>query len=122
MCQDLPVRQAARSLRVRDKQLCRRIEHYVTQARRHQDMAAYLPNDLISYDRFHIVKLTGEAMDAVRTAEWKTEQARVEEELGHLSPKQRRSILWEMQRNPKEWTTEQLEAMHWLILMLTRSR
>jgi transposase len=189
MCQDLPVRQAARSLRVRDKQLWRRIEHYVTQARRQQDMskvglvgidetslrrghnyvtvvhdlqakrllfstegrehhtieafaedlkahggepkavahacmdmsaayakgvAAYLPNALISYDRFHIVKLAGEAMDEVRTAEWKTELARVEEELGHLSPKQRRSILWGMRRNPKEWSTEQLEAMHWL--------
>ena len=32
MCQGLPVRQAARMLRVRDKQLWRRIEHYVTQA------------------------------------------------------------------------------------------
>ena len=32
MCQGLPVRQAARMLRVRDKQLWRRIEHYVIQA------------------------------------------------------------------------------------------
>jgi len=30
MCRDLPVRQAARDLRVRDKQLWRRIEHYVS--------------------------------------------------------------------------------------------
>lgn len=159
--QTLPVRQAARWLRVRDKQLWRRIEHYVTQARRQQDMkqvrivgidetslrrghnyvtvvhdldakrllfctegrdhqtigafaedlrahggeptaiahacmdmsaaylkgaTAHLPNALISYDRFHIVKLAGKAMDEVRTAEWKTEQARVEQELGHLTP------------------------------------
>jgi transposase len=189
MCQDLPVRQAARSLRVRDKQLWRRIEHYVTQARRQQDMkqvrivgidetslrrghdyvtvvhdldakrllfctegrdhqtigafaedlrahggeptaiahacmdmsaaylkgaTAHLPNALISYDRFHIVKLAGEAMDEVRTSEWKTEQARVEQELGHLTPKQRRSILWGMRRNPAGWSATQVQAMHWL--------
>lgn len=39
MCQGLPVSQAARMLRVRDKQLWRRIEHYVTQARAKQDMS-----------------------------------------------------------------------------------
>jgi len=38
LCQGLPVRQSARMLRVRDKQLWRRIEHYVTEARRKQDM------------------------------------------------------------------------------------
>ncbi len=189
MCQDLPVRQAARDLRVRDKQLWRRIEHYVTEARTKQDMskvhivgidetslrrgndyvtvvhdldakrllfctpgrdhqtiqafaqdlqahggeptaiahacmdmsaaylkgsAAYLPNALVSYDRFHVVKLAGEAMDEVRTEEWKTEQARVEEALGHLTPKQRRSILWGMRKNPSGWSNVQTEAMHWL--------
>ncbi len=39
LCQGLPVRQAAQMLRVRDKQLWRRIEHYVTQARAKQDMS-----------------------------------------------------------------------------------
>ncbi len=189
MCQDLPVRQAARWLRVRDKQLWRRIEHYVSQARRQQDMSQvrivgidetslrrghsyvtvvhdldakrllfctegrdhqtigdfaqdlrahggeptaiahacmdmsaaylkgatiYLPNALISYDRFHIVKLAGEAMDEVRVAEWKTEQVRVQQELGHLTAKERRSILWGMRRNPQGWSTTQIHAMHWL--------
>lgn len=189
MCKDLPVRQTARAMRVRDKQLWRRIEHYVTEARRKQDMSqvrivgidetslrrgqnyvtvmhdldakrllfctegrdhktvqafaqdlqdhggdptaiahacmdmsaaylkgatAYLPNALISYDRFHIVKLAGEAMDEVRTQEWKSEQARVEDELGHLTPKQRRSVMWGMRRNPSSWTATQTEAMHWL--------
>ncbi len=189
MCRDLPVRQAARSLRVRDKQLWRRIEHYVAQARRQQDMhqvrivgidetslrlgqhyvtvvhdleakrllsciegrdhktvgafaedlrahggdpdaiahacmdmsAAYLkgatqflPHALISYDRFHIVKLAGEAMDEVRSAEWQTEQARVEQQLGQLTPKQRRSLLWGMRRNPTGWSATQVQAMHWL--------
>ena len=40
LCQDLPVRQAAQMLRVRDKQLWRRIEHYVDEARAGQDMSA----------------------------------------------------------------------------------
>jgi transposase len=40
LCQDLPVRQAAQILRVSDKQLWRRIEHYVEQARLRQDMEA----------------------------------------------------------------------------------
>jgi transposase len=189
MCRDLPVRQAARNLRVRDKQLWRRIEHYVSQARKKQDMSgvrivgidetslrrgheyvtvehdldakrllfctpgrdhqtvqaftqdlqahggeptaiahvcmdmsaaylkgatAYLPKALVSYDRFHVVKLAGEAMDEVRTAEWKTDHTRVQEELGHLTPKQRRSILWGMRRNPSGWTPTQIQAMHWL--------
>lgn len=189
MCRDLPVRQTARALRVRDKQLWRRIEHYVTEARRKQDMSAvrivgidetslrrghdyvtvvhdldakrllfctegrdhktiqafaedlqahggeptavahacmdmsaaylkgasaYLPNALVSYDRFHIVKLAGEAMDEVRVEEWKTEQARVAAELGHLTPQQRRSVMWGMRRNPSGWSKAQLEAMHWL--------
>ena len=39
LCQGLPVRQAAKMLRVRDKQLWGRIEHYVTEARRKQDMS-----------------------------------------------------------------------------------
>ncbi len=189
MCQDLPVRQAARAMRVRDKQLWRRIEHYVSEARRKQDMAqvrivgidetslrrgqsyvtvvhdldakrllfatdgrdhktveafaqdlrdhggqptaiahacmdmsaaylkgvsAYLPNALISYDRFHVVKLAGEAMDEVRTQEWKTEQERVQQALGDLTPKQRRCVLWGMRKNPAGWSATQTQAMHWL--------
>lgn len=73
-----------------------------------------LPNALISYDRFHVVALAGEAMDEVRTAEWKQEAALVEQELGHLTPAERRSILWGMRRNPNTWSQTQVEAMHWL--------
>ena len=40
LCQELPVRQAAQMLRVADKRLWRRIEHYVEQARARQDMSA----------------------------------------------------------------------------------
>jgi len=189
MCQGLPVRQAAQMLRVRDKQLWGRIEHYVTEARRKQDMsgvkivgmdetslrrgheyvavfhdleskrllfatpgkdhktvqafaadlqahggepaavahacmdmsAAFLkgatenlPNAQVSFDRFHVVALANEAMDEVRSAEWKSEATRVRAELGELNTKERRSILWAMRRNPGSWTRVQTTAMHWL--------
>ena len=39
LCQELPVRQAAALLRCSDKQLWRRIEHYVSQARELDDMS-----------------------------------------------------------------------------------
>lgn len=191
LCACMPVAQVARMLRMKDKQIWRRIEHYVAEARAKVDMsqvriigldeislkkgqdyitvvhdlepgakrllfatpgrdhqtveefaqdlqahggertdiahacadlsAAYtkglqlaLPNALISYDRFHVVALAGEAMDEVRTAEWKQEAALVEQELGQLTPAERRSILWGMRRNPDKWNPTQVEAMHWL--------
>jgi len=40
LCQELPVRQAAQLLRCADKQLWRRIEHYVERARQLDDMSA----------------------------------------------------------------------------------
>jgi transposase len=191
LCACMPVAEVARRLRMKDKQIWRRIEHYVTEARAKVDMsqvriigldeislkkgqdyitvvheldpqakrllfatpgrdhktvkefaadlevhggkptaiahacadmsAAYtlgielaLPNALISYDRFHVVALAGEAMDEVRSAEWKQEAALIEQELGHLTPAERRSILWGMRRNPNTWNQTQIEAMHWL--------
>lgn len=189
MCRGLPVRQAARALRVGDKQLWRRIEYYVTEARRKQDMSAvrivgidetklrvgqdyvsvvhdldqkrllfathgrdhtvlqefavdlrahggeptaiahacmdmsaayrkgvglYLPNAQISYDRFHVIKLAGEAMDEVRTAEWKDESELVRQALGDMTAQQRRSIVWGLRRNPQGWSETQTQAMHWL--------
>jgi len=189
MCQGLPVRQAAQMLRVRDKQLWGRIEHYVTDARRKQDMSGvkvvgmdetslrkgheyvavfhdldskrllfatpgkdhktvqafaadlqahggepaavdhvcmdmsaaflkgateHLPRAQVSFDRFHVVALANEAMDEVRSAEWKSDAARVRAELGELNTKERRSILWAMRRNPDSWSRVQTTAMHWL--------
>ena len=189
LCQGLPVLQAARMLRVRDKQLWRRIEHYVEQARAKQDMskvrlvgidetslrkghnyvsvvhdlegkrllfatpgkdhetveafaadleahggdrtaiahacidmsAAFalgigksLPNAQISYDRYHVVALANQAMDEVRRAEWRGEAQLVQQALGDLGYRERRSILWAMRRNPTGWSPTQAEAMHWL--------
>ena len=48
----------------------------------------------------------------MRSAQWKTESARVPEELGELDP--RRSILWAMRRNPSGWSATQTQAMPWL--------
>ena len=190
LCRDgLTVKHAAQMLRIGDKQLWRRIDHYVREARAKQDMksvklvgidetslrrgqeyvtvvhdldakrllfatpgrdhqtvlefavdleahggqrtaiahacidmsaayakgiAAALPSAQISYDRFHVVALANEAMDQVRSAEWKTESERVQQALGELTPKERRSILWAMRRNPSGWNAAQTTAMHWL--------
>ncbi|MDZ7813733.1 MAG: ISL3 family transposase [Ideonella sp.] len=189
LCQGLLVRQAAHMLRVQDKQLWRRIEHYVSKARHLQDMsqvklvgidetslrkgheyitvvhdldekrllfatsgkdhktlqafaqdlqahggeptaiahacmdmsaayakgaALYLPNAKISYDRFHVVALANEAMDEVRSAEWKTESAKVREALGEMDAKERKTLLWATRRNPSSWSATQISAMHWL--------
>jgi transposase len=189
LCQGLPVRQAAQMLRVGDKQLWRRIAHYVAQARAKQDMssvrlvgldetslkrghdyitvahdldakrllfatpgndhetaeqfavdlaahggdrtaidhacidmsAAYakgigksLPCAQISYDRYHVVALANKAMDEVRSTEWRADSERVQDALGDLDARERRSILWAMRRNPSGWSARQANAMHWL--------
>ncbi len=73
-----------------------------------------LPNAQISYDRYHVVALANEAMDEVRKAEWRTDSERVHEALGDLTPRERRSVMWAMRRNPSGWTDKQANAMHWL--------
>ena len=56
-------------------------------------VTAYLPHALSSYNRFHIVKLSCEAMDELRSAEWKIESALVREELGELDAMHQRFFL-----------------------------
>jgi hypothetical protein len=73
-----------------------------------------LPNAQISYDRYHVVALANKAMDEVRKAEWKDDSQRVLEQLGELDPRERRSIMWGMRRNPSGWSATQANAMHWL--------
>ena len=77
-------------------------------------VATSLPQAQISYDRFHVVALANEAMDEVRSAEWKQEAARVKDKLGSLGTRERRSVLWAMRRNPSSWSAGQTRAMHWL--------
>ena len=189
LCAQMPVRQAAELLRCTDKQLWLRIEHYVGQARKHDDMrsvrhigidetslrkgqhyitvvhdldakrllfategrdhetvqafvqdlqvhrgdpaniehvcqdmsAAYikgvrevLPEAAISYDRFHVVALAGQAMDEVRTSEWRSNPKGVEEVFGDKSSETRKGLMWGMRKNPEGWTQGQAGAMHWL--------
>ena len=189
LCRDLPVKQAAALLRCADKQLWRRIEFYVGQAREqekfesvrivgidetslkrghnyltvvhdlqakrllfategrdHQtviefaadlkahggepdkiehvcmDMsAAYakgvsqaMPQAQISYDRFHVVAMANEAMDAVRRQEMSASAQQVREALGGGVPKAVRQLMWAMRRNPHRWSGHQVQAMHWL--------
>ena len=189
LCAQMPVRQAAELLRCQDKQLWLRIEHYVGQARKTDDMsgvrhigidetslrkghnyitvvhdldakrllfategrdhetvhafvqdlqahhgdpakiehvcqdmsAAYLkgvsealPQAGVSYDRFHVVALAGQAMDEVRTSEWRSNPKGVEEVFGDKSSDTRKGVMWGMRKNPEGWTQGQAKAMHWL--------
>lgn len=77
-------------------------------------VALALPEAQISYDRFHVVALANEAMDEVRSAEWKQDAAQVKQKLGPLGARERRSVLWAMRRNPSGWSAAQSTAMHWL--------
>jgi transposase len=189
LCQSMPVRQAAQLLRCNDKQLWRRIEHYVGAARKLDDMSEVkeigidetslrkghhyitvvhdlqkkrllfacegkdhktvldfaadfqehggkpeqiahvcqdmstafvkgvtqaLPNAQISFDRFHVVAMANEVMDAVRREEMRTQPEWVKEALGDNNRKLLKSLAWGMRRNPADWSKNQLNAMHWL--------
>ena len=189
LCQTLPVRQAAALLRCSDKQLWRRIDHYVTQARAKDDMsgvrligidetslrkgqnyitvvhdlkarrllfgtpgrdhqsvldfaadlqahggdpaqiehvcmdmsAAYtkgvgaaLTKAQISYDHFHVAAMAGQAMDAVRQQETRTQAAAVTQALGDSDRQHLKSLTWGTRRNPDSWSKKQASAMHWL--------
>jgi len=187
LCQSMPVRQAAQLLRCNDKQLWRRIEHYVGEARKLDDMsdvkeigidetslrkghkyitvvhdlqkkrllfacegknhktvldfatdlqalggkpeqialvcqdmcaafakgvAQALPNAQISYDRFHVIAMANEVMDAVRREEMRNESEWVKEALGDNNRKVLKNLFWGMRRNPEDWSKNQFNAMH----------
>ena len=87
-----------------------------------QDMsAAYakgvglaLPNAAISYDRFHVVAMAGDAMDKVRQAEMRDEPQAVAQALGTTDRKTIKGLMWGMRKNPDGWSIQQTNAMHWL--------
>ena len=76
--------------------------------------AMALPNAQISYDRFHVVAMAGEAMDAVRREELANDSDAVRRTLGGKDPKTLRQLMWAMRRNPKTWSASQASTMHWL--------
>jgi transposase len=74
-----------------------------------------LPDAAISYDRFHVIAMAHDAMDAVRRAEMRNDAAAVREAMGGSSNKKTlKQLLWGMRRNPESWSTAQIHAMHWL--------
>jgi transposase len=73
-----------------------------------------LPQAAISFDRFHVVALANEAMDAVRREEMRARPAAVREALGGTDRKVLKGLMWGMRKNPVGWSPKQTEAMHWL--------
>jgi transposase len=73
-----------------------------------------LPQAAISYDRFHVVALAGQAMDEVRTSEWRSHPKAVTEVFGDKDSETRKGLMWGMRKNPQGWTARQAAAMHWL--------
>lgn len=73
-----------------------------------------LPQAAISFDRFHVVALANEAMDAVRREEMRTQPMAVREALGSTDRKVLKGLMWGMRKNPVGWSSKQTEAMHWL--------
>ncbi len=73
-----------------------------------------LPQAAISFDRFHVVALATEAMDAVRREEMRAQPAAVREALGGSDRKVLKGLTWGMRKNPKGWSRNQTESMHWL--------
>lgn len=73
-----------------------------------------LPQAAISYDRFHVLALAGQAMDEVRTSEWRSHPKAVTEVFGDKDSETRKGLMWGMRKNPQGWTARQAAAMHWL--------
>lgn len=73
-----------------------------------------LPKVAISFDRFHVVALANEAMDAVRREDMRTQPAADREALGSTDRKVLKGLMWGMRKNPVGWSSNQTDAMHWL--------
>lgn len=73
-----------------------------------------LPKASISYDRFHVIALANEAMDAVRRDEMRTSAAAVREAVGANDRKGVKRLFWAMRKNPENWNRKQIDTMHWL--------
>ena len=76
--------------------------------------AMALPQAQISYDRFHVIAMASEAMDAVRRAEMRDDAPAVRSALGDNDRKMLTRLMWGMRRNPSGWSRAQTNAMHWL--------
>jgi len=75
-------------------------------------VSAALPDAAISYDRFHVVALAIEAMDAVRRQEVQDEPQAVARALKEAGPKAKRQLMWGLRKNPSGWSAAQWQTMH----------
>ena len=71
-----------------------------------------MPQAAICYDRFHVAALAAQAMDEVRSAEFKADAKTVTEALGGLEPKTRRSLAWAMRTHHERWSQRHMQAMY----------
>lgn len=70
------------------------------------------PEATVCYDRFHVAALASQAMDEVRSAEFKADAKAVSQALGNLEPKDRRSLAWAMRTHHERWQQRHLQAMY----------
>ena len=71
-----------------------------------------MPEAAICYDRFHVAALAGQAMDEVRSAEFKADAKAVTQALDELEPKARRSLTWAMRTHHERWSQRHMQAMY----------
>jgi transposase len=72
-----------------------------------------LPQAQISYDRFHVIALANEAMDAVRREEMQSQPRVVRAALGTDS-KAVKGMVWSMRKDPSDWNKHQMNTMYHL--------
>ncbi len=72
-----------------------------------------LPQAQISYDRFHVIALANEAMDAVRREEMQGRPRVVRAALG-TDRKAVRGMVWGMRKDPSDWNKNQMNTMYYL--------
>lgn len=72
-----------------------------------------LPQAQISYDRFHVIALANEAMDAVRRAEMLDQPRVVRAALG-TDRKAVKAMMWGMHKDPSDWNKNQMNTMYYL--------
>jgi transposase len=72
-----------------------------------------LPQAQISFDRFHVIALANEAMDAVRRNEMQSQPRVVRAALG-TDRKAIKGMVWGMRKNPSDWNKNQMNTMYFL--------
>lgn len=72
-----------------------------------------LPQAQISYDRFHVIALANEAMDAVRREEMQSQPRAVRAALG-MDSKAVKGMVWSMRKDPSDWNENQMNTMYHL--------